>query len=229
MARIAITPGEGTGTIYLSHKNTDSEITLYLPIDNTSATLLTKENSDATLANYVTQDAMEEYVGLHGSSVPTGTIMFFAGSTAPEGFIVWQNIKIYQTQYPNLYAVLNTAGGFAKGTDSTGAYVTLPDINGRVLQATTSASQVGALLEAGLPNIQGGFEDRRSDALWPTSGTNPFWSGGQSSETGALWQIDNNRVGKHNIVTFDASRVASLYSGTSVQPKALSVLACIRT
>lgn len=66
---------------------------------------------------------------------------------------MWQNIKIYQTQYPNLYAVLNTAGGFAKGTDSTGAYVTLPDINGRVLQATTTASQVGALLEASLPNI----------------------------------------------------------------------------
>lgn len=158
MAKIAITPGEGTGTIYLSHKNTNSEITLYLPTDSTSATLLTKEKSDATLANYVTQDAMEEYVGLHGSSVPTGTIMFFAGSTAPEGFIVWQNIKIYQTQYPNLYAVLNTAGGFAKGTDSTGAYVTLPDINGRVLQATTSASQVGALLEAGLPNITGGTQ-----------------------------------------------------------------------
>lgn len=153
MARIAINPGAGTGTIYLSHQNTNSEITLYLPIDSTSATLLTKEKSDATLANYVTQEAMEEYVGLHGSNVPTGTIMFFSGSTAPEGFIVWQNIKIYQTQYPNLYAVLNTAGGFAKGTDSTGAYVTLPDINGRVLQATTSASQVGALLEASLPNI----------------------------------------------------------------------------
>lgn len=155
MARIAINPGEGRGTIYLSNQNTDSEITLYLPIDNTSATLLTKENSDATLANYVTQTAMEEYVGLHGSNVPTGTIMFFAGSTAPEGFIVWQNIKIYQTQYPNLYAVLNTAGGFTKGTDSTGAYVTLPDINGRVLQATTTASQVGALLEAQLPTSHG--------------------------------------------------------------------------
>ena len=158
MARIAINPGEGRGTIYLSNQNTDSEITLYLPIDSTSATLLTKENSDATLANYVTQEAMEEYVGLHGSNVPTGTIMFFAGSTAPEGFIVWQNIKIYQTQYPNLYAVLNTAGGFAKGTDSTGAYVTLPDINGRVLQATTTASQVGALLEASLPNRLKGIE-----------------------------------------------------------------------
>lgn len=85
MARIAINPGAGTGTIYLSNQNTDSEITLYLPIDNTSATLLTKENSDATLANYVTQEAMEEYVGLHGSNVPTGTVMFFCGFYRPRG------------------------------------------------------------------------------------------------------------------------------------------------
>lgn len=227
MARIAITPGEGTGTIYLSHKNTDSEITLYLPIDNTSATLLTKENSDATLANYVTQDAMEEYVGLHGSSVPTGTIMFFAGSTAPEGFIVWQNIKIYQTQYPNLYAVLNTAGGFAKGTDSTGAYVTLPDINGRVLQATTSASQVGALLEAGLPNMSGELiVANESHGLFSPNSTGVFevWPG--MNEIRA--EIVGDKQG-NNKVFFSPQKSSALFSGSKLQPSALQALACIRT
>ena len=222
MARIAITPGEGTGTIYLSHKNTDSEITLYLPIDNTSATLLTKENSDATLANYVTQEAMEEYVGLHGSSVPTGTIMFFAGSTAPEGFIVWQNIKIYQTQYPNLYAVLNTAGGFAKGTDSTGAYVTLPDINGRVLQATTTASQVGALLEASLPNITG-------DIIVYTA-----MSGGNSA-SGAFTLYDGGGRGESSSYrstrpkfSFSALDSNAIYSGSTIQPASGQALMIIK-
>ena len=223
MARIAINPGEGRGTIYLSNQNTDSEITLYLPIDSTSATLLTKENSDATLANYVTQEAMEEYVGLHGSNVPTGTIMFFAGSTAPEGFIVWQNIKIYQTQYPNLYAVLNTAGGFAKGTDSTGAYVTLPDINGRVLQATTTASQVGALLEASLPNINGYF---RIDYATFIRSTGAFSVDKTSEEVLAqgaqLLNVDRG-------MNFSAYRSSGVYSGSKLQPKSLQVLACIRT
>ena len=222
MARIAINPGEGRGTIYLSNQNTDSEITLYLPIDNTSATLLTKENSDATLANYVTQEAMEEYVGLHGSSVPTGTIMFFAGSTAPEGFIVWQNIKIYQTQYPNLYAVLNTAGGFAKGTDSTGAYVTLPDINGRVLQATTSASQVGALLEAGLPNMSGELSQLSSDLLL-VNGVFSNTSVSIPKHTSSLG-TDQDEV----ILRFNASSSNAIYNGSTVQSPALQALPCIR-
>ena len=224
MARIAINPGEGRGTIYLSNQNTDSEITLYLPIDNTSATLLTKENSDATLANYVTQEAMEEYVGLHGSNVPTGTIMFFAGSTAPEGFIVWQNIKIYQTQYPNLYAVLNTAGGFAKGTDSTGAYVTLPDINGRVLQATTTASQVGALLEASLPNISGHLIDNFAGSYGINS------DGAFSVRTTGLQNVGSVDIGSSGYFefTFDASKSSSAYNGNKLQPSALQVLPCIK-
>ena len=225
MARIAINPGEGRGTIYLSNQNTDSEITLYLPIDNTSATLLTKENSDATLANYVTQDAMEEYVGLHVSSVPTGTIMFFAGSTAPEGFIVWQNIKIYQTQYPNLYAVLNTAGGFAKGTDSTGAYVTLPDINGRVLQATTTASQVGALLEASLPNITGDVQ-AQSDIgipIYKSYATGAFVAGDHRPN-----KLDTIAGYGSYVLDLDASQSNSLYSGSKLQNSALQCLICIK-
>ena len=218
MARIAINPGEGRGTIYLSNQSTDSEITLYLPIDSTSATLLTKENSDATLANYVTQEAMEEYVGLHGSNVPTGTIMFFAGSTAPEGFIVWQNIKVYQTQYPDLYAVLNTAGGFQKGSDSTGAYVTLPDINGRVLQATTSVSQVGVLLEASLPNMHGEFTTLHSHWQY-LSGV--FSQG--DKDTGAQTAPYDNKS-----IVFNASDGNAIYSGDTLQAPALSVLACIK-
>lgn len=225
MARIAINPGEGTGTIYLSHQNTNSEITLYLPIDSTSATLLTKEKSDATLANYVTQEAMEEYVGLHGSNVPTGTIMFFAGSTAPEGFIVWQNIKIYQTQYPNLYAVLNTAGGFAKGTDSTGAYVTLPDINGRVLQATTSASQVGALLEAGLPNITGD-SDNGGESSHDYNPNGVFYSRMVAEGEAMSYRPENNT--NIEVICLDATRVSSIYNGTKLQPSALQTLACIK-
>ena len=79
------------------------------------------------------------------------------------------------------------------------------------------------------PNIQGGFEDRRSDALWPTEGTNAFWSGGRSpSQDRVLWAMDASRVGDHNVVTFDASRSSAMYSGTSVQPKGLNALPCIK-
>lgn len=79
-----------------------------------------------------------------------------------------------------------------------------------------------------VPNISGGFEDRRSDALWPTSGQNPFWSGGRAPSGDRLWAIDNSRTGDHNTITFDASRSSALYSGASVQPKGINALPCIR-
>ena len=78
------------------------------------------------------------------------------------------------------------------------------------------------------PNISGGFEDRRSDALWPTSGQNPFWSGGRAPSEDSLWAIDYSRTGDHNTITFDASRSSALYSGASVQPKGINALPCIR-
>lgn len=161
--------------------------------------------------------------------MPPGTIIAYQGIEAPEGFIVYDHIKIYEDEFPRLYPVLAANLNFNKGADSDGRkWVELPEIEDLCIQMTTDTSQVGKTLEAQLPNITGGFEDRRSDALWPTEGKNPFWSGGLSSETGTLWQIDTNRVGKHNIVTFDASRSASLYSGASLQPKGLNALACIK-
>lgn len=79
------------------------------------------------------------------------------------------------------------------------------------------------------PNILGGLEDRRSDALWPTEGINAFWSGGRApSQDRVLWAIDASRVGDHNVLTFDASRWSDLYSGTSLQPKGLNALPCIK-
>jgi len=80
------------------------------------------------------------------------------------------------------------------------------------------------------PNITGGFRDNRSDTLWPTAGTpNAFWSSGRTEESYDLYQIAyDTRTGNANVITFDASRNSSIYDGTTMQPKALTVLPCIR-
>lgn len=87
--------------------------------------------------------------------VPTGAVLPFIGTEVPEGFILWQEYKIYESQLPKLYARYSTVENFTKGSDSTGNYVQLPSINDRTLQACSSFSLVGKLLEAALPNITG--------------------------------------------------------------------------
>lgn len=84
--------------------------------------------------------------------VPTGAILPFIGTEVPEGFILWQEYKIYESQLPKLYARYSTVENFTKGSDSSGNYVQLPSINDRTLQACSSFSLVGKLLEAALPN-----------------------------------------------------------------------------
>lgn len=79
------------------------------------------------------------------------------------------------------------------------------------------------------PNIIGGFNDRRSDSLWPTSGTNAFWSAGKTEASEDLYAIDAGRNFQANVITFDASRSSNIYKTSStVQPPALQALPCIR-
>lgn len=79
------------------------------------------------------------------------------------------------------------------------------------------------------PNISGGINDRRSDSLWPTSGTNAFWAGGKTEASEDLYAIDAGRHQQANIITFDASRSSNIYKTSStVQPPALYALPCIR-
>lgn len=160
--------------------------------------------------------------------VPTGAVLPFIGTEVPEGFILWQEYKIYESQLPKLYARYSTVENFTKGSDSTGNYVQLPSINDRTLQACSSFSLVGKLLAAALPNITGGINDRRSDSLWPTSGSNSFRSDGRTDASEDLYAIDAGRHLPANVITFDASRSSSIYSGETVQPASAQTLMIIK-
>lgn len=153
--------------------------------------------------------------------MPPGTIIAYQGIEAPEGFIVYDHIKIYEDEFPRLYPVLAANPNFNKGADSDGRkWVELPEIEDLCIQMTTDTSQVGKTLEAQLPNIMGTV-DGYSQYV---------------SSTGAF-NIQNLDVGltTHPSVTgyhalgFDARRSSSIYkeNGT-VQSPALQTLACIR-
>lgn len=85
--------------------------------------------------------------------VPIGTVVFYLGATIPDGYLLCNGASLSRTEFPELFAVLGTKCG---SVDS--AHFTLPDTHHRFLEGTTTLSEVGQYIAAGLPNIQGGFQ-----------------------------------------------------------------------
>ena len=166
--------------------------------------------------------------------VPTGAILPFIGTEVPEGFILWQEYKIYESQLPKLYARYSTVENFTKGSDSSGNYVQLPSINDRTLQACSSFSLVGKLLEAALPNITGSlahFVYQRGfvDSGFTIAGGVFSWPhpeiGGSASQPSSG---SSESVGDYDGIKFDPSSVNARYSGSTVQPSAAQTLMIIK-
>ena len=163
--------------------------------------------------------------------MPPGTIIAYQGIEAPEGFIVYDHIKIYEDEFPRLYPVLAANPNFKKGTDGDGRkWVELPEIEDLCIQMTTDTSQVGKTLEAQLPNIQGSainFVITGNDAQINASGAlrNDFSIGGDSVFPTNTEISDTSNA---DAFKFDASMASSIFSGSKLQPSALQLLPCIR-
>ena len=167
------------------------------------------------------QKLLEKIVQL---CAPTGMIMPFGGTTPPEGWILVQNVKVYQDEYSRLYTVLSASSHLEKGADTDGrAWVKMVNPEGRAIQCTTSGSLVWQLLEPQLPNIVG----QTTYGVFQGSAPNGF--------QGALYYTGRNGTG--NIISggnywtaigLDASKSNATYSGTNVQQSALQVLCCIK-
>lgn len=156
--------------------------------------------------------------------MPPGTIIAYQGLEAPEGFIVYDHIKIYEDEFPRLYPVLAANPNFNKGTDGDGRkWVELPEIEDLCIQMTTDTSQVGKTLEAQLPNITGAAD-------W-ASGTTGGGKGSGSLlfNTGGTSFCQYGEPGKGDVfLQVNAASGNAIYGGSTLQPKALSVLPCIR-
>ena len=156
--------------------------------------------------------------------VPPGTIIMYGGSQVPDGYILIQNVKVYEDEFPRLYPVLAACAELEKGNDSGRAWVKMPNPDGRVPQFTTSGSLVWKLLEAALPNIQG-MSDRLHTV---TLGLTDRQNGAILSKIEDGSGYNGNVVNKSVNIYFNASNSNSIYSGNTVQPKGMFALPCIR-
>ena len=152
--------------------------------------------------------------------VPVGAIMPYRGTTPPEGWLIVNGQNVYESVYPDLYNFLKAQPNARTGTDGTGAYVKCELPHHRVIELTTTLSEVGQLVEAGLPDIVGVIGADASSG--GASGAFSLKASGQySPNVGTLMRNYN--------YTLKASSSNSLYKGSELRVASLRVLAIIKT
>lgn len=151
------------------------------------------------------------------STAPLGTVLSFAGSTAPNGYLLCDGKSYAVADYEDLYAVIgNTYGG-----DSTNFNV--PNLIDKFIQGSTTS---GTEKEAGLPNIEGSFgQFRLASAVATGSGAFRLDSGTSRSISGYDSTTNQNK----DVFSFDASRSNAIYGNSdTVQPPALTMVYIIK-
>lgn len=141
-------------------------------------------------------------------SVPAGTLLPFAGTAVPDGYLLCNGAEVSRTDYANLFAAIGTKWGEGDGSTT----FTLPNFNDRFIEGTTDTEKVGQYLEAGAPNIMGKY--------WFMSCAYGWWEGAlvQGERRGTAYNGPNN-PGNYEGVNLDASAGDPIYGkATTIQP-----------
>lgn len=75
----------------------------------------------------ITEDRVLLLPNTSGSLVPPGSLLMFAGATAPEGYLVCNGSAVSRTDYAVLFAAIGVVYGVGNGTTT----FNLPDLRGR--------------------------------------------------------------------------------------------------
>ena len=84
--------------------------------------------------------------------VPSGAVIPFAGSTAPQGYLLCNGQAVSRTLYQNLFDVIGTTYGEGDGSTT----FNLPNLQDKFIQGV-GTNAIGTEMSAGLPNITGSF------------------------------------------------------------------------
>lgn len=81
-------------------------------------------------------------------TMPTGTVIPFAGNSIPTGYLLCNGSAISRTTYADLFAVIGTTYGSGDGSTT----FNLPNLTDKFIQGSDTA---GTVKSAGLPNVTG--------------------------------------------------------------------------
>ena len=149
---------------------------------------------------------------------PVGQIADF--HTVPNGWLRCDGSTYNISEYPALFAAVGTKyGGDGKTTFA------VPNLHRKFREGTTTDSEVGTSVSAGLPNITGTIKPAGAKEvdISPASGA---FTVSQGSRMGQQATSGTNA----SAFSFSASRSSSVYGNAStVQPSALRLIACIKS
>ena len=157
------------------------------------------------------------------AALPVGTILPFAGSSIPTGFLATNGAAVSRTTYSALYSAIGTTYGSGDGSTT----FNLPQIeDNRFLEFSSTR---GSKRNAGLPNITGDITNTYQFGNMSSSGTVlPTTTGAFSTSQSSKRGTGDENSYSYNI-HFNAKNSNAIYgASTTVQPKSLTVRAIIK-
>ncbi len=146
--------------------------------------------------------------------VPSGVVIPFAGSTAPQGYLLCDGSEVSRTDYPYLFNTIGTTYGEGDGSTT----FNLPNLQDKFVQGASDTNTIGTVKTAGLPNITGSFTilGNSNGGAWGT-GNGAF----NNISSGSSRYFDSSSKGGTSTggYSFNASRSSSIYGNSdTVQP-----------
>ena len=141
-----------------------------------------------------------------GGACPVGSIIPYLGGDIPYGWLLANGASVLRTQYDKLFGLIGTKFGAADE-----AHFNLPNLHHRFIEGTTTLSEVGSYVEAGLPNMTGRFEASAVTLANRANGTGVF----SNAKTCGSSQTSNNANGGGDVdLPFDASNSNALFGAS---------------
>lgn len=138
---------------------------------------------------------------------PAGTLMYFAGGTAPNGWLVCDGSAVSRTTYADLFAAIGTTYGAGDGSTT----FKLPDLRGVFLRGLDSGRGLDPGRALGTYQVDE-FAEHSHTYLLHQNGSE------QGAGIGSYFGLVRDRM------TLDSGNAG----GTETRPKNIAVLPCIK-
>ena len=188
-------------------------IALNLPSEDVIPTAATK-----LIEQYIS--ALKAYIAANGG-LPIGALIPFIGTTVPKGYLICNGASLLRSDYPDLFNVIGTRFG---AVDS--AHFKIPSLHHQFIEATTTLSEVGTYVSAGLPNIIGYLSiNLKSLGVFGPDSSGAFHLSPGNNDLDVPTKAGTGQ----NSVAFDAGAYNALFGASNtVQPSSVRALCLIR-
>lgn len=157
---------------------------------------------------------------IRNNIAPAGSVMIWAGTTVPTGYLLCDGSAVSRTTYSDLFSAIGTTYGVGDGSST----FNLPNFQDRVIQGSGARGNVGTYKTESLPNITGMIGN--IDTAYGGTQTGCITNEGVSSGYGITGTTDRELSVRSSI---DASRSSSTYQDNApVQQNALLIQCCIK-